>query len=315
MAEKSDELEEAKMAENNAAEIEDDPDAIREQIGETRREMGETIDAIQDKLSISNISEQVKEQVTEQITNVVETVKITVWDATIGKGAKLMKSVGGEISSSNIGKMASDNPIPVALIGLGIGMLVFNKYRGRSSGAYASRRTMHNGGAQGNEREVSGISQTIGNAASSAYEKAGDVADKVYENTSGAATKVYENVSDAAGTAYNKIGDFGEQLHEGYDYYLEENPLMVGAVAFALGAAVGASIPSTRYEGEMMGEARDSLVSKAQTAARDAFDKVQEAAGQAKETIIEEAKQVVSQAKDSITEGLEAANAARQTSA
>jgi hypothetical protein len=314
-----------KLTDNEPAEIADEPDAIREQIGETRREMGETLDAIQEKLSFSNISEQVKEQVTEHITDAVETVKTAVWDTTVGKAGKFMKNIGGEIKRSNIGKMASDNPLPVALIGLGIGMLVFNKYKGRSSGTYPngnSRRAMYGNqpgqpgqSGQMNEQKSGGISQNIGDAANSAYEKAGDMADKVYENTSGAATKVYESVSGAAGTAYNKVGDFGGQLQERYDYYLEENPLVIGAVALALGAAVGAAIPSTRYEGELMGDARESLVSKVQTAAHDAFDKVQEAVGQAKETIIEDAKQVVSQAKDSITGESEAADSARHTTA
>jgi small-conductance mechanosensitive channel len=35
---------------------------LRDQIEETRRGMSETIDAIQEKLSLSNISEQVKDQ-------------------------------------------------------------------------------------------------------------------------------------------------------------------------------------------------------------------------------------------------------------
>ena len=38
--------------------------------------------------------------------------------------------------------------------------------------------------------------------------------------------------------------------------YLEDNPLALGALAVAVGAAVGFAIPSTRYEGQLMGEAR-----------------------------------------------------------
>ncbi len=48
---------------------------IRGQIEETRRGMSETIDAIQEKLSFSNISEQVKDQVSEQIGSAVHSVK------------------------------------------------------------------------------------------------------------------------------------------------------------------------------------------------------------------------------------------------
>src|SRR3954447_16446311 len=44
---------------------------IKGKIEETRNQMGETIDAIQDKLSFSNISEQV----TEHVNNAVESAK------------------------------------------------------------------------------------------------------------------------------------------------------------------------------------------------------------------------------------------------
>jgi gas vesicle protein len=91
--------------------------------------------------------------------------------------------------------------------------------------------------------------------------------------------------------------------------------LVVGAVALALGVAVGAAVPSTRYEGKLMGDAKESLVSKAQTAARDALDRVQDVVGQAKEAIIEDAKQVVNQAKDTLTGESEAEDSGQRASA
>jgi len=75
----------------------EDTEQIRGQIKHTRREMSETIDAIQEKLSISNISEQVKEQVSEQINNAVETAKDAVYDATIRKAGNFMQNVGREL--------------------------------------------------------------------------------------------------------------------------------------------------------------------------------------------------------------------------
>src|SRR5690349_15072490 len=68
----------------NTGEAPEETDHLKAQIEETRSQMGETIDAIQEKLSFQNISEQVKEQVSEQINSALETAKETVYDATIG---------------------------------------------------------------------------------------------------------------------------------------------------------------------------------------------------------------------------------------
>ena len=87
----------------------DDTDQIRAQIEETRSQMGETIDAIQEKLSFQNISEQVKEQVSETINSAIETAKDSVYGATIGnlgKAGKFMQNVGKEISKTEAGRFA-----------------------------------------------------------------------------------------------------------------------------------------------------------------------------------------------------------------
>jgi len=61
---------------------------IRGQIEETRNQMGGTIDAIQDKLSFSNISEHVS----EHVQNAVESGKEAIYDATIGKAKTFKKT-------------------------------------------------------------------------------------------------------------------------------------------------------------------------------------------------------------------------------
>jgi methyl-accepting chemotaxis protein len=65
----------------------EETDHIKAQIAQTRSQMGETIDAIQDRLSFANISEQVS----ETVNSAIETAKDTAYDATIGKAA--MKDV------------------------------------------------------------------------------------------------------------------------------------------------------------------------------------------------------------------------------
>jgi hypothetical protein len=289
---------------------------IREQIEETRRGMGETIDAIQEKLSFQNISDQVKDTVSEQLTNAIETAKTTVYDATIGKAGKLMKNVGRELSKSDVGRIAADNPFPLLLIGLGVGLLAYQGFGGKRRSSYGYRSEYdrnYRGTGEGSSRSLLSTAQNkIGSTASGAYDSvsgaassaAGTVtgaANTAYEGVSSAANSAYEGVSSAANTAYSgvtdyskrayeKVGDLGTQAREQYDYYLEENPLAIGAVALAVGAAVGLSLPSTRYEGQLMGEYRQNLLDKAQNAAGDLVERVKEVANEAKETIKDEAQ-------------------------
>jgi phage-related protein len=275
-----------------------EPEQIRSQIEETRAQMGETIDAIQEKLSFSNISEQVS----EQINSAVETAKDAVYDATIGKAGTFMKNLGDGLSNTNVVQTARDNPFPFLLIGLGVGLLAYNGFGGgkrRSNGR--SHKLASAAHEQGGKSTLRSAQEKIGGAASGAYESVSGAASTAVSgvssaastaasSVSNAASTAYEGVGNFAGTAYDKVGEFGTQAREQYDYYIEENPLAVGAVALALGAAVGFSIPSTNYEGELMGEARHNLMQKAQDTAGTLVDKVKQVASEAQKTIGEEAK-------------------------
>lgn len=270
----------------------DDTDEIREQIEETRASMGETIDAIQEKLSLSNISEQVS----EQVTNAIETAKDTVYDATLGKAVNFMKNTGDTISRSSFGRSISANPWPYALIGLGSAWLVYssmsgNKRRYRGDGSqYRVKNYTTSHGRQ--ERQSGGMlsnaTQGVSSAAGSAYDAVTSRAGDAYDSVSTTANDAYNRASDAAGRAYDKVGEYGHLAQEKYEQYVEEKPLAVAAAAAAVGAAIGFAIPSTRYEGQLMGETRDQLMSTAGEAAGGLVDKAKQVASEAGKTIKDE---------------------------
>lgn len=254
----------------------DDTAQIRDQIEETRQEMGETIRAIEEKLSFSNISEQVKEQVSEQITNVVETVKDNVYGATVGRAGDFMKKAGNEISKSNLFKKAQANPLPLVLIGAGIGLLAFGSSSRRSSDGENYRY-----GKFAENRHKSSDSTL-----KSAQKKFGET----YDSISQSAGDAYAGAGDIASQSYQKVGEYGSQLRDGYNRQIEENPLAIGIAAFAVGAVIGLAIPSTDYESQLMGETRQNLVQKVQDSASELVDKVKDVAGEVGRTVTEEAK-------------------------
>jgi ElaB/YqjD/DUF883 family membrane-anchored ribosome-binding protein len=301
----------------NTGDAPEETEHLKAQIEETRSQMGETIDAIQEKLSFQNISEQVKEQVSEQINNALETAKDSVYSATIGnlgKAGKFMQDLGRDISKTEVVKTARRNPFPLVLIGLGVGLLAY-EMSGKKNRRSSYRYQDYEGGGRGSQamNTLKSATGKLGDTASSAYESVSETtgnalesvkgaANSAYGSVSEAANKAYSSVTDYAGTAYEKVGEYGTQAREQYEYYLEENPLAVGAVALAVGAAVGMAIPATRYENQVMGEYSQQLLDRAQTAAGDLVDRVKEVAAEAKNTIGDEVKTAVDNTKRTIAD-------------
>lgn len=98
---------------NPPAYNEDDPRAIRRNIERTRAEMGETIDRIQDRLNPDRLRSEAEEAVREATIGRIETM---AYDAK--RKAKR--------AQRNVMETVKENPIPAALIGLGIGWLMMS---------------------------------------------------------------------------------------------------------------------------------------------------------------------------------------------
>ena len=86
-------------------------------------------------------------------------------------------------------------------------------------------------------------------------------------------------------------------MKKNYEQYIEENPLVVGAVAFAVGAAIGYAIPATKIENQYLGEARDNVLEKAQATAQDAIGSVTQVVGEAQKLIVDEVNKQVEEVK------------------
>lgn len=78
----------------------------------------------------------------------------------------------------------------------------------------------------------------------------------------------------------------------------EQQPLVAGALALAVGAAVGAALPRTDVEDDMMGEQSDALFREAERVYREERDK----AARVAEATVEEAKTVARETKRELDE-------------
>jgi hypothetical protein len=83
----------------------------------------------------------------------------------------------------------------------------------------------------------------------------------------------------SAGAASRSLADF-----------LQEQPLVLAGLGLALGAAVGAVLPSTRTEDELMGETSDALKEGVATTAEEQLEKGKAVAGKAWDEAKQEAE-------------------------
>ena len=230
----------------SADESEDRTEEIREDIEQTRSEMSQTIDELQDKLSPQHLKAQVKD---------------TVREATIGRAEHMVSNAGETARGAGHSVMETikENPVPAAMVGIGLGWLFMNNSNKASAVKYQARS------------------------------KAGEIAGNVQETAGEVAGRAQERVEQVSSQAQDQAHQAVDQSRQ----MLEESPLIAGALAVALGAAVGLALPETRRENELMGETRDKMLGQAREVAQDTMEKVEhvatEATHAAKETAKEEA--------------------------
>jgi len=247
----------------------DEVAATRAEIERTRADMSETVDAIQERLSPENLKEQAKDRVKE---------------ATVGRAQE---------AGSGIVETIRANPLPAALTGIGLGWLLVSA-RGSGSGQmrYRDRRAYpydydYPPSYGGRTTTTSG-----GTSVPSPGEALGRARDRVGES----ATQAQDRAGEVASQAQDRVSNLTEQARYqarrasgGFQRMLRENPLTMGALAVGTGAAVGLAIPQSTQEHEVMGEARDTFVEKAQEKAHEAQERVQRVAEEAQSAAKEEA--------------------------
>jgi ElaB/YqjD/DUF883 family membrane-anchored ribosome-binding protein len=299
------------------------PEDIRAQMVLTRAELSDTIDAIQERLD----PEKLKHQASENLRA-----------ATIGKVEQAMNRVEDTAREARYGLADTirQNPIPAALVGVGLTWLFFSgsdRHGGssRSYGRYPSNGssvgmrpyggldTPNQPTAEGAASRVQGSAQNLVDQAGSqvrrlgqqAQQAGGQAVDQVenlgsqvqgtVQNLGSQAQDTVQNLGSQAqdtvqhlgSQAIDQVGEIRDDvqgqvqhltyevqqqtqwLSNNFDRLLRANPLSVGAVALALGAAIGLAAPDTAPEEKLLGGARERVQQKAQEAAHGAMENAQ----------------------------------------
>lgn len=223
-----------RLTEGDAADSEEVEVAeIRAEIEETRVEMGGTLNELGTRLEPSHLMNEAKDNVRE---------------ATIGRVEETAKGM-----SDMVMETIKRNPIPAAIAGAGLALLWMNRSNGSGSNGsgqrYAgSRYDPRYGTASSYGQDDGGIGENVGNAVGQAGQTAGQVTGEVIERGQQTAHEVGSRI----------------------DRFMQASPLAVGAIAVGAGALVGALVPETEQERELLGDA-----------SRQVGDTVREAVGEA----------------------------------
>jgi hypothetical protein len=212
-------------------------------------------------------------EVAGQVRDTAGTVAGQVRD-TAGDVAGTVAHTAGDVAGQTgdvVGRFLrtlSDNPVPATLAGLSLAWLFMQS---NSQGRYRLNEARH---------------------------VAGDVASQAGDTVG----RLAETAGDTVGGVAEGVKYQASETQSQFQRMLMENPLAVGAIAVAVGAAVGLAVPETPQEHQLMGAARDKLVDRAQTVAQDTIQRVQEATGDAMQRVEEVAGDVQSTVQERASE-------------
>jgi hypothetical protein len=254
------------------------PQEVEREVQQSRAELEDTLEAIQERLSPGQMFEQVVDY---------------------------MRSSNGSDFLRNLGTMVRDNPVPVALVGTGLVWLMLSSSR--------SGRREHDDEddlpeSYGESRYGNELSEDAGQSGSGWSEGARETVREWTQGTRTRTRSVRDRARRLSASARDRVSETGEQLWHGArdagdraSYYgrqvrrgffdtLHEQPLVLGALGLAAGAAIGAALPATEKEDEWLGDSRDRLAERAKEAGWEQVDKARAAASAAYGAAREEAE-------------------------
>ena len=177
------------------------------------------------------------------------------------------------------------------------------KYRARSN--ELGHRTGHFVDESG--KLFAGFIDEAGNRVKDVRDEAGNVLSAAAGWVSHAWNDMRHAAQDSsgsvAGAAVHLGGDVqaqADRLTRGAISTLRDQPLVAGALAFAAGAALGAALPHTRQEDDLVGGAADKVKQQAGEVASDLYDKGKEKAAEIYDEVSDKAGEVYEQAKSKI---------------
>lgn len=260
----------------------DEAEEARLEIERTRAQMGETLDSIGDRLSPERFkteavevagrlkdeaidtADHLKTAAVEAARAATQEVITGVREATWGAYDSARSRVNQtkleiEGAGMSVIKTVKNNPIPAAMVGMGLYWLYQSMQETQrfdlrpSTAGHLRSRAGQAGDAMGR------VKDSLSEAASKAGTRAGELGDAAMEK----AQEVREAAGERLEHYSEALQDGGQRAADEFQYLLKTSPLAVAGVAAAIGLAFGMMLPESEVENRTMGVARDQFVGDA----------------------------------------------------
>ncbi|CAN7619092.1 DUF3618 domain-containing protein [Phenylobacterium sp. LjRoot219] len=195
------------------------------------------------------------------------------------EAARMMGGTGQQVGA-RFAEQAKANPMPLAVMGLGLAWLMMSNNRaaaGHASGYIGEPRSFSaTPFEEASSHGSAGVGAELRDKAHVAGEKAHDMIAGVQDRVAGArsaAAHAGEGLSSMAASTRDKASQAGREAQRTFLDALESEPLLIAGLGLVVGAAIGAALPATRTESQMMGETRDRMLERGKELAQAGMEK------------------------------------------
>ena len=225
------------------------PETIEREIDAQRENIGHIVDALESKFTPGQMFDQ----------------------------ALLMMQSNGSTFLTNLGTSVRNNPVPAVLTSVGLMWLMMSQNRpptpreyrvepdvdwaddlaeGLVDGMDSARQRLHN------------TTDSLKDSYQAVKGKAAHLSDSLYAKT--------DQLSHTVHDTSDRLSRRTHEMSDQFSHLLKEQPLLMAAMGIAVGALLGAALPTTATERRYLGRTSASLTSKVKQQAREGYEAVRE---------------------------------------
>lgn len=235
-----------------------DAATLEREIDQTRAQMDQTLGALERKFSPGEFLDQT---------------------------LNLVRQHGGELVS-NVSTTIRENPVPALLTAAGIAWMVISSNRPKTSLKARTVDYEYDPPAEAYRQTDPNSSESDSGVFAQAGQRIRSGAEATRQKLTSSKDAVASGLTKTAETAQVQA----TRVRAGFNSLLQDQPLILGALGIAFGAAIGATLPITEQEDRLLGSVRDQTLDKIKETGSESFDQVKEAVTRAGEN----AKQAIS---------------------
>lgn len=179
----------------------------------------------------------------------------------------------------------TNNPVPTALVGLGLYWL----WKDSSEGSQSTRKPYQDESSRWRNHEYANpsIEEQVKDKLQSAKDTVQGHLTEWKDQASNQAHEWQEETGQKMQDVKGYIKEKGMVARGEFSQLLDTNPLAVGAVMVALGAVVAAAIPGSQKEDQWMGDSRDKMKDAVKTTVQSTAEDMTHKAAQVAERVFQ----------------------------